>query len=216
VDAKPAELLRIPFITERVEKCRKQRESSTREATRRLADTPMLFGEIRQPRSDYIAMPVVSSESRRYIPIGFLGRDVIAGNKLFTIPNATRYHFGVLMSDVHMAWMRAVCGRLEMRYSYSNTIVYNNFPWPDATDAQKAEVEILAQGVLDARAKYPDSTLADMYGETTMPFHNTLLKAHRDLDHAVTKLYGFPVKGITEADRVAALMKMHQKLIGTV
>jgi len=119
-----------------------------------------------------------------------------------------------LTSNVHMAWMRAVCGRLEMRYSYSNIVVYNNFPWADATDAQKAEIEKLAQRVLDARAEYPESTLADMYGETSMLFHTSLLNAHRELDKAVMKLYGFPVKDFSEADCVAALMEMYQQLIG--
>jgi len=125
--------------------------------------------------------------------MGYLSKDIIAGDKLFTIPNATLYHFGVLMSNVHNAWMRAVCGRLEMRYSYSNTIVYNNFPWPDSTDVQKAEIGKLAQAVLDARAQYPESTLGNMYGETSMLFHTALLNAHRELDRAVMKLYGFPV-----------------------
>jgi len=214
--ATPTELLKISFIRERVEKCRQKRESSTREATRKLADKPMLFGEIRQPKTEYIAVPAVSSENRRYIPIGFLSSDVIAGNKLFTIANATLYHFGVLTSNVHMAWTRVVCGRLKSDYNYSNTIVYNNFPWPDATDKQKAEIEKLAQAVLDARDEYPDSTLADMYGETSMLFHTTLLNAHRELDRAVMKLYGFPVKDFSEADCVAALMEMHQKLVGGV
>ena len=210
--AKPTELLKIPFIQNRVEKCRQQRESSTRDATKKLADKPMLFGEIRQPKTDYIALPKVSSENRRYIPIGFLDKEIIAGDKLFTIPSASLYHFGVLTSNVHMAWMRTVAGRLKSDYSYSNTIVYNNFPWPNATDVQKAEIEKLAQAILDARAEYPDSTLADMYGETSMLFHTSLLNAHRELDRAVMKLYGFPVKDFSEADCVAALMEMYQEL----
>ena len=210
--AMPAELLKIPFIQKRVEMCRQQRASSTRDATRKLADRPMLFGEIRQPKTDYIALPAVSSENRRYIPIGFLVSDIIAGNKLFTVPNATLYHFGILTSNVHMAWTRVVCGRLKSDYNYSNTIVYNNFPWPNVTDTQKAEIEKLAQRVLDARAEYPESTLANMYGETTMLFHTSLLNAHRELDRAVMKLYGFPIKDFSEADCVAALMEMYQKL----
>jgi len=214
VDARPDELLKMPLIMERIEKCRQMRSASSRANTLRAADTPFLFESNRQPESDYIALPKVSSENRRYIPMGYLSKDIIAGDKLFTIPNATLYHFGVLMSNVHNAWMRAVCGRLEMRYSYSNTIVYNNFTWPNATDAQKAEIEKLAQRVLDARAEYPESTLANMYGETSMLFHTSLLNAHRKLDGAVMKLYGFPVKDFNEADCVAALMEMYQKLTG--
>jgi len=124
------------------------------------------------------------------------------------------YHFGILISNVHMAWMCTVAGRLKSDYSYSNTIVYNNFPWPTVTDAQKTEIEKFAQAILDASAEYPDSTLADMYGETSMLYHTLLLNVHRELDKAVMKLYGFPVKDFSEADCVAALMDMYQKLIG--
>ena len=134
------------------------------------------------------------------------------GNKLFFVNNATLYHFGIITSNVHMAWMRAVCGRLEMRYNYSNTIVYNNFPWPDTTDEQKKIVEKLAQGILDARAQYPNSTLADMYGETSLLFHTALLNAHRALDSAVMKLYGFSVKDTDETACVAALMERYSAL----
>jgi len=199
-------------VVERVEQCRQKREASTREATRKLATTPTLFGEIRQPNTDYIAVPKVSSERRRYIPIGFLNPDVIAGDKLFTIPSGNLYDFGVLTSNVHMAWVRAVCGRLKSDYSYSNTIVYNNFPWPDATDEQKASIETLAQAVLDARANYPESSLADLYDPNFMP--PDLLKAHQTLDKAVMKLYGFPVKDFTEADCVARLMGLYENLVG--
>jgi len=213
VDASPTELTKMPLVMERIEKCRQMRSASSRANTLRAADTPFLFESNRQPKNEYIALPKVSSESRRYIPMGYLSADVIAGDKLFTIPNATLYHFGILMSNVHNAWMRAVCGRLEMRYSYSNTIVYNNFPWPNATDKQKAEIEKLAQAVLNARTEYPDSTLADMYGETSMLFHTSLLNAHRELDRAVMNLYGFPVKDFSEADCVAALMERYQNII---
>jgi len=212
-DASPTELMKMPLVMDRIEKCRQMRSASSRANTLRAANTPMLFESNRQPNTDYIALPKVSSERRRYIPIGYLSKSVVAGDKLFTIPNATLYHFGVLNSNVHNAWMRTVCGRLKSDYSYSNTIVYNNFPWPTATDAQKAEIEKLAQGVLDARAEYPDSTLADMYGETSMLFHTSLLNAHRKLDSAVMKLYGFPVKDFSEADCVAALMERYQQLI---
>jgi len=216
LDCSPKDLMSMPKVRERVEKVREMRLASTKAATKAKADTPMLFDEVKQPRTDYVAIPVVSSENRRYIPMGYLNKDIIAGNKLFVLENAELYHFGILTSNVHMAWMRAVCGRLEMRYSYSNTIVYNNFPWPNATDEQKAEIEKLAQAVLDARAEYPESTLADMYGETSMLYHTALLNAHRELDRAVMKLYGFPVKDFSEADCVAALMEMYQKLVGGV
>ena len=164
----PSELMKMPLVMKRISEVRLMRENSKKEATRRLADTPVVFAEIRQPNSEYIAIPEVSSDSRRYIPMGFLNPDIIASNLLQLIPNATLYHFGILTSNVHMAWMRVVAGRLGRGYRYSGTIVYNNFPWPDATDTQKAEIEKLAQGVLDARNEYPDSTLADMYGETSM------------------------------------------------
>ena len=142
--------------------------------------------------------------------MGYLDRSVIAGDKLFMIPDASLYHFGVLTSNVHMAWMRAVCGRLEMRYSYSNTIVYNNFPWPDPTPEQKAKIEQTAQAILDARALYPDSSLADLYDELTMP--PELRTSHQQNDRAVMQAYGFPIKGFTESDCVAELMKLYQKL----
>jgi len=209
----PAALLKMPLIIERVERVRQMRLASTKAATRKSADTPTLFQEIRQPDDDYIIIPSVSSEKRRYIPIGFMSKKVIANNAVHVIPNATLYHFGILTSNVHMSWVRATCGRLESRYRYSKDIVYNNFPWPNATDAQKAEIEKLAQRVLDARTEYPESTLANMYGETSMLFHASLLNAHRELDRAVMKLYGFPVKDFTEADCVAVLMEMYQGLV---
>jgi len=211
-EASPASLIKMPLVVERIEKVRQMRLASTKAATRKSADAPTLFQEIRQPDDDYIIIPSVSSEKRRYIPIGFMDKNTIASNLVHVIPKATLYHFGILISNVHMAWMRTVCGRLEMRYRYSKDIVYNNFPWPDAMDAQKAEIEKLAQGVLDARAQYPESTLADMYGETSMLFHTALLNAHRELDRAVMKLYGFPVKDFTEADCVAALMELYRMM----
>jgi len=212
-DSVPSEISKSNFLRNVTRKVREGREKSSREATRLLAETPHLFGEIRQPESTYILIPRHSSENRRYIPIGFMASDIIAGDSNMIIPNATLYHFSILTSNVHMAWTRVVCGRLEMRYRYSKDIVYNNFPWPDATEVQKAEIEKLAQGVLDARAQYPDSTLADMYGETSMLFHMALLNAHRDLDRAVMKLYGFPVKDFTEAACVAALMERYKALV---
>jgi hypothetical protein len=213
VDAVPSDLMKMPLVMERIEKVRQFRLASPKKATQVNADTPMLFQEIRHPDSDYIIVPRHSSENRRYIPFGFVSSDIVVNDAVFIIPNSSLYHFGVLTSNVHMAWVRAICGRIKSDYRYSKDIVYNNFPWSDATDKQKAEIENLAQSVLDARAKYPESTLADMYGETTMLFHTALLNAHRELDKAVMKLYSFPVKDFSEADCVAALMDRYRALI---
>jgi len=206
----PAKLRQMPEVMKRVEACKQFRLSSQKEATRKYAEYPTRFMEIRQPDTDFLAIPEVSSENRRYIPIGYLSASTIVSNKIFTVPNATPYHFGILTSHVHMAWMRAVCGRLKSDYSYSNIIVYNNFPWPDATDTQKMEIENLAQAVLGARVLYPDSSLADLYDPLTMP--PELLKAHQNLDKTVMKLYGF-AKDITEAAIVAELMGRYEKLV---
>ena len=160
----------------------------------------------------YIIVPSVSSERRRYIPMGFLTAETIPTNLVLIIPDATLYHFGILESNIHMAWMRAVCGRLKSDYRYSKDIVYNNFPWPNPTDEQKAKIEQTAQAILDARAKYPDSSLADLYDELTMPAE--LRKAHKDNDRAVMQAYGFSSK-ITEDQEsliVAELFKMYQEL----
>lgn len=165
--------------------------------------------EIKQPHSNYLMIPATSSENRRYIPIGYLDKNVIASNAASFVPDASYYHFGVLTSNVHMAWMRAVCGRLKSDYRYSKDIVYNNFPWPTPTDAQKAKIEQTAQGILDARALYPDSSLADLYDETTMP--PELRRAHQQNDRAVMAAYGFDVRTMTESSCVAALMKLYQQ-----
>ena len=156
-------------------------------------------------------MPRHSSENRKYIPIGFITPEIICGDANFVIPDATLYHFGILTSNVHMAWMRAVCGRLEMRYRYSKDIVYNNFPWPDPTPEQKAKIEQTAQAILDARALYPDCSLADLYDDLTMP--PELRKAHQDNDKAVMQAYGFWGKLNTESACVAELMKMYQEKV---
>jgi hypothetical protein len=155
-------------------------------------------------------VPVVSSERRRYIPLGFMTPDVMCSNQVNLIPNATLYHFGILTSNVHMAWMRVVCGRLEMRYRYSKDIVYNNFPWPKITDEQKAKIEATAQAILDARAKYPDCSLADLYDEVTMP--PELRRAHQDNDRAVMQAYGFTPGKTSESECVARLFEMYQEL----
>ena len=209
VGANPALLRRCPMVIDRIEKVRAFRLKSTKAATRQKADTPTLFDEIREPQSNYIALPKVSSENRRYIPMDYLTPDIIPGDKLFCMQGASLYHFGVMMSNVHMAWMRATCGRLEMRYSYSNTIVYNNFPWCQPTDEQKTKIEQTAQAILDARAKYPDCSLADLYDEVTMP--PELRKAHQENDRAVMAAYGFSPK-MTESECVAELFKRYQEL----
>jgi hypothetical protein len=211
VNAEPSEIKKMPLVMERIENVRKFRSESPKKATQESAATPALFQEIRQPKSDYIIVPRHSSENRKYIPLGFVSADIIVNDAVLIIPDATHYHFGVLTSNVHMAWVNAVCGRLEMRYRYSKDIVYNNFPWPDATDEHKAVIEQFAQDVLNARAMFPESSLADLYDPLTMP--PALLNAHRALDRAVMKLYGFPVKNdFTEADCVAKLMERYRAL----
>lgn len=209
VDANPSLLRQCHEVMQRIKAVREYRLQSPKEATRRCAETPALFAEVRECTTDYVAIPKVSSENRRYIPMEYLDKSIIPGDKLFMMQGASLYHFGVLTSNVHMAWMRVVCGRLEMRYSYSNTIVYNNFPWCQPTEEQKAKIEQTAQAILDARAKYPDSSLADLYDENAMPIE--LLNAHRENDRAVMAAYGFPIK-MTEPECVAELFKMYQKL----
>ncbi len=211
VGASPTDLKRAPETITRIEKVKEFRLASVKEATRRCAETPTLFMEIKEPKSDYLLIPATSSEQRRYIPIGYVDKSVIPNNAVQFVPDASLYHFGVLTSNVHMAWMRVVCGRLEMRYRYSANIVYNNFPWPNPTDEQKAKIEKTAQAILDARALYPDSSLADLYDELTMPVE--LRKAHQDNDRAVMAAYGFPIKTMTESQCVAELFKLYQKLV---
>jgi len=207
----PKALSQLSLVLARVKGVREFRLSSKKEATQKWADMPTLFTENRQPDTNYIAVPEVSSGNRRYVPIGFLTPDTICSNKLQLIPNATVYHFGVMMSNVHMAWMRSVCGRLKSDYDYSAKIVYNNFPWPTPTDAQKAKIEQTAQAILDARALYPDCSLADLYDEVTMP--PELRKAHQQNDRAVMEAYGMSVRETTEASCVAELMRRYQELI---
>jgi hypothetical protein len=205
----PHELRKMPKSMKCIEAVKQFRLASKSEGTRKISDSPLRFHVENMPESNYIVVPKVSSEKRRYIPIGFLLPEVLASDAVFIIPNATLYHFGVLTSNVHMAWVRAVCGRLKSDYRYSNTIVYNNFPWPDATDAQKSAIGKAAQGILDARALFPDSSLADLYDPLTMP--PELLKAHRNLDRAVINLYGF-TNTPTEAACMAKLMEIYQNI----
>jgi len=188
VDAPPHLLRQSPLLQARVNKVREFREKSSRPQTNKLANTPSLFGEIRQPTTPYLLIPKVSSENRRYIPIGFLQPGIIASGSALIIPDATLFHFGVLCSSMHNSWMRCVAGRLESRYQYSANIVYNNFIWPsDVSPRNKGLVETAAQEVLDARSKYPDSTLADLYDQLSMPA--VLAKAHSTLDRLVDRCY---------------------------
>lgn len=211
VGVSPAEVRKSKFIMERVESVRKFRLASTKAATRKSAEMPTLFQEVRHPNSDYIIVPCHSSETRKYIPLGFVSPEIIVNNAVQIIPNATTYHFGVLTSNVHMAWMRAVCGRIKSDYRYSKDIVYNNFPWPTPTEEQKTKIEQTAQGILDARALYTDCSLADLYDEVTMPVE--LRRAHQANDKAVMAAYGFPVRTTTESSCVAELMRMYQRLV---
>ena len=207
----PAELRQMPHCMKRIEAVREMRLASSSAGTRKLADRPTHFHVENMPDTNFIIIPKVSSEKRRYVPMGFMSPNVLASDLVFLIPDATLYHFGILESNVHMAWMRAVCGRLEMRYRYSKDVVYNNFPWPTPTEEQKAKIEQTAQAILDARAKYSDSSLADLYDEVAMPIE--LRKAHQDNDRAVMQAYGFPVKStFTESQCVAELFKMYQEL----
>jgi hypothetical protein len=207
-DCPPNELRAMPFVKARVASVHEFRLASKKLQTKRRANIPHLFAEDRQPESNYILFPRTSSERRRYLPIGFLSADVIAGDTII-LPEATLYHFGILTSNVHNAWMRVVCGRMKSDYRYSSTLVYNNFPWPTPTEEQKAKIEQTAQAILDARALYPDSSLADLYDELTMPVE--LRKAHQDNDRAVMQAYGFNVKTMTESQCVAELFKLYKE-----
>lgn len=209
VGATPAELRGSKFLSERIAAVRDFRLKSSKKETRESAATPTLFQEIRQPTTDYIIVPRHSSENRRYIPFGFLSPEIVVNDAVLIIPDATLYHFGVMTSSVHMAWTRAVCGRLKSDYRYSATVVYNNFPWPTPTDAQRAEIERTAREILDARALFPDSSLADLYDELVTP--QELRDAHRRNDEAVERAFGFP-KGAPEPLVVAELMKRYSEL----
>lgn len=210
-DITPTELKSLPHVYKRVSKVKENRLNSKRKATRDLADTPHLFGEIRQPETNYLLVPAVSSENRRYIPIGFMSEEDIATNRVYVIPDATLYDFGIMTSNVHMAWMRTVAGRLELRYNYSATVVYNTFPWPKIKKEQKNKIEKTAQKILEARTLYPESSLSDLYDEIAMPVE--LRKAHQANDRAVMEAYGMKVGDTTESDSVAHLFKMYEKLV---
>ena len=207
----PTELKKCPLILDRVKKCKENRENSIAAGIRKFADTPTLFAQITQPvGKPYIIVPRVSSETRRYIPMGFIDGNTIASDAVQIIPDASLYDFGILESNVHMAWMRTVAGRLESRYRYSKDVVYNNFPWCTPTDQQREKIEKTAQSILDARANYPESSLADLYDETLMPVD--LRKAHKANDRAVMEAYGMWGKVNSEAECVAWLFRMYQEL----
>ena len=209
--ASPLEIKNSKILYEKVEAVRKFRLSSKAKTTNGYAKVPHLFAQITQPDNEpYLIVPSVSSENRKYVPIGFLSGEVISSNAVQIIPNATLSHFGVLTSNVHMAWMRAVCGRLKSDYRYSKEIVYNTFPWCNSTDAQKEKIEQTAQAILDARALYPDCPFSVLYDETTMP--PELRKAHQQNDRAVMTAYGFWGKLNSESECVAELMKMYKEL----
>ena len=206
----PAEIKRMPLVLERVRKVKEMRENSTDEGARKLALTPTTFRETNNPLSA-VVIPCHSSENRKYIPMGFIDDSVVVTNAVLFIPNAQLYHFGIITSNVHMAWTRAVCGRIKSDYRYSKEVVYNNFPWCNPTDEQRAKIEQTAQAILDARALYPDCSLADLYDEVTMP--PELRKAHQQNDRAVMQAYGFDVKTMTESSCVAELMRMYRELM---
>jgi hypothetical protein len=213
-NATPAEMRKSKILTQKVEAVREFRLSSSAKTTNGYAKVPHLFAQITQPDDvDYLIVPSVSSERRQYIPIGFLSSKAISSNAVQIIPNATLFHFGILTSSVHMAWMRTVAGRLKSDYRYSKEIVYNTFPWCIPSEKQKAKIEQTAQSILDARAKYPESSLADLYDETFMPIE--LRKAHQSNDRAVMEAYGF-AKDMTESEIVAELFKMYEKLVKIV
>jgi len=208
IDANPSELKALPYVLKRIESVKAFRLASKKEATRKWAAFPSRFVEVRQPDSDYVIVPCHSSENRKYVPIGFVDRNVVVNNAVLIIPYSTLYYFGVLTSTMHMAWMRYVCGRLISDYRYSASIVYNHFPWPNPSDKQKSDIEEAAQGVLDARAKFPDSSLADLYDPDLMP--PDLVKAHAKLDRLVEKAYGKSFSD--DAERVAFLFEEYRKL----
>ncbi|MBP7627914.1 MAG: class I SAM-dependent DNA methyltransferase [Zoogloea sp.] len=204
----PKELKSMPAVMKRVAAVSQARLKSPTKSVQAFADKPTLFTQDRQPDKDYLGVPEVSSERRRFIPIAFLSADIIASNKVQIVEGATQYHFGMLCSTMHNAWVRTVAGRLKSDYSYSPA-VYNNFPWPTPTDKQRAAIEAAAQAVLDARAAHPDSSLADLYDPLTMP--PDLVKAHQKLDAAVDASYGYK-GGSTDAARVAFLFGLYQQL----
>jgi hypothetical protein len=208
-DISPSELKSMPNVLEKLEKVRQFRAKSTKEATRKLASVPSLFAEIRQPKTGFLIIPRVSSETRTYVPIGYLSPDTILSDRATALPEATLYHFGIIISIMHMTWMKYTCGRMKSDYNYSNSIVYNNYPWPEnPSDKQKQTVEDAAQAVLNARAQFPDSSLSDLYDPNTMP--PVLVKAHQQLDKAVDQCYRSQ-PFTTEAKRIEYLFELYER-----
>jgi hypothetical protein len=209
VDCPPQKLRAMPEVLKRIEAVKAMRLASTKAPTREMANFPNRFAEIRQPQRNYLAIPRVSSERRAFIPIAYADTDLIAGDKLQTIRNASLFEFGVITSSMHMAWMRTTAGRLKSDFQYSAKITYNNFPWPEQTEKHIHNIKAAAQAILDARVEHINASLADLYDPLTMP--NNLLKAHQALDKAVDTAYGY--KGaLTDAARVAFLFVLYQKI----
>jgi hypothetical protein len=205
----PQQLRSSKILSERIAKVRDFRKSSLQKQANAAQNTPALFVSIRQPKTDYLLIPIHSSENRKFIPIGYMSSDKITSNANFALPQATLFHFGMLTSTMHMAWVRTVCGRLKSDFRYSAGIVYNNFPWPEVNLSQVAKIEAAAQAVLDARAVHTNASLAVLYDPLTMPAN--LLKAHQVLDKAVDATYGY--KGAaTDAARVAFLFERYQQI----
>ena len=208
-EANPMELIKLPECLKRIEAVRNYRLASPSAGTVKLADKPTRFHVENMPKSNYLLIPKVSSERRLYIPVGFMSPDILSSDLVFIIPDASLYHFGILTSSIHNAWVRAVCGRLKSDYRYSKDIVYNNFPWPEVPEQQRIKIENTAQAILAAREKYPEASMADLYSNLIV--FPELIKAHRANDAAVLEAYGFP-KDATESDIVARLFKMYQEL----
>ena len=213
VEADPKELKTMPLVLQRIEAVKKYRLASTRKNTQELAEYPALFGEIRQPHSNFLLIPLNSSERRKYVPISLFSKNCVANNSCAVVPNATLYHFGIITSNMHMVWMKYSCGRLESRYRYSNQIVYNNFPFPqEVSETKKEKIKQLAQAVLDTRKEFPDNSLADLYDPNTMPAK--LVKAHNLLDKAVDSCYSTK-KFANERARIEFLFELyHNYTIG--
>jgi len=209
-DCPQSEIKKMPEVEKRVKAVIKFRLESKSAPTIKLADTPTRFHVENMPKSDFVLIPRVSSEKRKYIPIGFMTPDTLVSDAALIIPDCGLYHFGILTSSIHMAWTRCVCGRLKSDFRYSVGIVYNNFPWPDVTEKQKEAIEKAAKEVLEVRSKHPERSLADLYGLSMQP---DLVKAHSKLDREVERAYTSK-KYETESDIVAFLMKLHQELIG--
>ncbi|NMA48673.1 MAG: methylase, partial [Tissierellia bacterium] len=204
------EVSKIKPVMERIKKVKEIRLNSKRKSTKELANYPYRFGEVRQPKDEYLLVPSTSSENRKYIPIGFVDSKMVSSNANLIIPKPSLSLFSILSSNVHMAWMRAVAGRLEMRYRYSASIVYNNFPFIELNNEQKLKLDSTGEKILEARKLYSDWSFAQLYNELTMP--PELRRAHQENDKAVMEVYGFDWRNMTESECVAELMKMYQNL----